>query len=175
MIRLALWWIAVGIALAETPRVILVQELTRLEAMEKKTIVQFPLEQQGAQLEVKFNSKRGGEGVRVAVYAKGSAQALAGTTYEIAGDLKVPLAREHEYRVEVENLRQRLGHAVVDMEVALVFGVRPETPPPSAARTLDPARKRATIAISAGMFAILFAYSAIRLTPPLLQRWRGER
>jgi hypothetical protein len=175
MMRLALLMMAVGIFGAEPQRVVLVQELIRLEAMEKRTVVMFPLEQQGAQIEVNFNSKRGGEGVRAAVYAKGSNQALGGTTYELAGALKVPLEREHEYRVEVENLRQRLGHALVDIEVTLVFGTRSAAPPPTAATPLDPRRKQSTIAISVSLFAVIFAFAAIRLTPPLLQRWRGER
>jgi hypothetical protein len=175
MMRLALLLMAVAILGAEPHRVVLVQELIRLEAMEKKTVVMFPLEQQGAQIEVKFNSKHGGEGVRTAVYAKGSSQALAGTTYDVAGALKIPLEREKEYRVEVENLRQRLGHALIDVEVTLVFGARSAAAPPAAAAVLDPARKRATIAASLALFAMIFAYSAVRLTPPLLQRWREEK
>ncbi len=162
-------------AAAEPHRVTLVQELVRLDAMERKTVVLFPLEQQGGQIEVKFASKRGGEGVRVAVYERGAREPLASTKYELDGELRTPLARQHEYRVEVENLRQRLGHALVDLEVTLVFGGRIEPAPPDAARHLDPARRRYTIAPSLGLFGLILAYSAIKLTPPVLERLRGQR
>jgi hypothetical protein len=160
---------------AEPQRVVLLQELIRLEAMERKTVVMFPLEQQDAQLEVKFASKRGGEGVRLHVFARGSNQPLASTKYEITGTFRVPLERDRDYRLEVENQRQRLGHAMVDLEVTLVFGARPEPPPPTASRTLEPRRRLYTILASLTIFAMLAAYSAVRLTPPILARWRGER
>lgn len=159
---------------ADGQRVVLVQELIRAEAMEKKTVVLFPLEQQGAQLEVKFASKQSGEGVRMAVYTKGSNQPLAGTTYEVTGAIRLPIERDHEYRVELENMRQRLGHALVDVEVTLVFGGRPEAPPASAAQPLDPQRRFYTILTSLSLFGLMAGYAAIRLTPSILQRWRGE-
>ncbi|MFN0102333.1 MAG: hypothetical protein ACKV2U_09610 [Bryobacteraceae bacterium] len=171
-------WLAIlgaGFASAEPHRVVLVQELVRVEAMERKVVVLFPLEQQGAQLEVKFASKRGGEGVRLAVFYTGSDVPLAGTTYELTGTIRTPLVRDREYRVEIENLRQRLGHALVDIEVTLVFGARPEAPTPSSTRTLDPQRKLYTIVSSLTLFAMIVAYSAIRLTPTILERWRGDR
>ena len=166
---------AVGFVTAEPPRVVLLHELVRLEAMERKSVVQFPLEQQDANLEVKFASKRGGEGVRLTVHATGSDAPLAGTTYELTGTLRTPLARERQYRVEIENLRQRLGHALVDVEVTLIFGARPEPPPASSAKTLDPRRRLYTIIASLSLFAMILAYSAIRLTPPILERWRAGR
>jgi len=170
------WLFLLALAAAAEPhRVTLVQELVRLDAMERKTVVLFPLEQQGGQIEVKFASKRGGEGVRVAVYERGAREPLAATKYELDGELRTPLARQHEYRVEVENLRQRLGHALVDLEVTLVFGARAEAAPPDAARHLDPARRLYTIATSLALFGLILAYSAIKLTPPVLERWRGER
>ncbi|MBI2686682.1 MAG: hypothetical protein HYX27_10225 [Acidobacteria bacterium] len=175
MMRLSLAMLAIVCAHAEPRRVVLVQELIRLEAMERKTVVMFPLEQQGAQLEVKFKSIFGGEGVRLAVYGKGSTEAIAGTTYELAGTVKTPLVKDHEYRVELENLRQRLGHALVDLEVTLVFGSRPEPSPPSAARNLDPQRRLYTIATSLTLFAMIIAYATIRLAPPIIERWRGRR
>lgn len=160
---------------AEPQRIVLLQELVRLEAMEHKTLLVFPLEQQGAQVEMKFTSQRGGEGVRMAVFQRGSTQALAATSYELNGALRASLARENEYRVEIENLRQRLGHALIDVEVALVFGGRPAAPPPSAARALDPQRRLYTILASLTLFAMMCGYSAVRLTPTLRARWRGER
>ncbi len=175
MKRLLLAILATAAAVAEPQRVVLVQELVRLEAMERKTVVLFPLEQQDAQLEVKFASKRGGEGVRMAVFEAGAREPLVATGYELTGALRAPLGREREYRVEIENLRQRLGHALVDVDVALVFGAKPEAPPPSAARGLEPQRRLYTIVSSLTLFGLIVAYSAIKLTPPLLQRWRGER
>lgn len=166
---------AAGIVNAEPPRVVLLHELLRVEAMERKSVVVFPLEQQDANLEVKFASKRGGEGVRFTLYATGANAPIAGTTYELIGTLRMPLARESQYRVEVENLRQRLGHALVDVEVTLIFGTRPEPPPASSAKTLDPRRRLYTIIASLSLFAMILAYSAIRLTPPILERWRAGR
>jgi hypothetical protein len=159
---------------ADAPRVVLMQELVRLEAMERKTLLVFPLEQQGAQLEVKFESKRGGEGVRVAVFERTGNVALAGSTYELNGILRVPLAREREYRLEIENLRQRLGHALVDVDVSLIFGKTVATPEPGAARGLEAGRRLYTIWASLGLFGLMAGYAAIRLTPPVLRRLRGE-
>ena len=172
---LPLAFLACVSASAEPTRAVLVQELVRLEAMERKTVVMFPLAQQDAQLEIKFTSKRGGEGVRVAVYAEASNIPVASTTYELTGELRAPLTREGQYRVEIENQRQRLGHALVDLDVSVVFGLRPAAPPASSARTLEPRRRLYTLIVSWSLFAIIVAYSAIRLTPPILERWRGER
>jgi len=167
--------LAASALFAEPQRIVLLQELVRLEAMERKTLLVFPLEQQGAQVELKFTSQRGGEGVRMSVYQRGSTEALAATNYELNGALRTALQREREYRVEIENLRQRLGHALIDVEVSLVFGGKPVGPPPSAVRPLDPQRRYFTIAASLTLFAMMCAYSAVRLTPTLLARWRGER
>jgi hypothetical protein len=167
---------ASSIAAADPSRVVLLQELVRVEAMERKQVMLFPLEQQDAQLEIKFVSRRGGEGVKLAVYAVNSNVPLAGTVYEVEGALRTALARQSQYRVEIENLRQRLGHALVDVEVSLVFGSGHSEPPPSsAARTLDPRRRLYTIVASLSLFAMILAYSAFRLTPPILDRWRGRR
>jgi len=167
--------IAARFANAEPPRIVLIHELVRLEAMERKSVVAFPLQQQDANLEVKFASKRGGEGVRLTLYATGANVPIAGTTYELTGTLRTPLARERQYRVEVENLRQRLGHALVDVEVTLIFGAHPDAPAASSAKTLDPRRRLYTIIASLSLFAMILAYSAIRLTPPILERWRAGR
>jgi len=162
-------------AIGEPSRAVLLQELVRLDAMERKTVVMFPLAQQDALLEIKFSSKRGGEGVRLAVYADSSNVPVASTAYELTGELRTPLTREGQYRVEIENQRQRLGHALVDLDVSLVFGVRPPTAAAASALTLEPQRRLYTLIVSWSLFAIIVAYSAIRLTPPILERWRGER
>jgi hypothetical protein len=175
MKRLILLVLAAAAVAAESQKVVLLQELIRLEAMERRTVMVFPLEQQGAQLEVKFASKQGGEGVRVAVYTKGANQAMASSKYELESTFRVPLERDREYRLEVENQRQRLGYALVDLEVALHFGARTAAAPATAARTLEPQRRLYTILSSLMVFALLAAYSAVRLTPPVLARWRGER
>lgn len=159
----------------EPRRVVLVEELVRVEAMERKTVVLFPLAQQDAQLEVKFSAKHEGEGVRVAVYPGDSNVAVGGTPYHTDETFRLELKRDHQYRVEIENMRQRLGHALVDMEVTLVFGLRPDPLPAASAVTLDPWRKRVTIGLSLTVFALILGYSAIRLTPPILERLRGER
>ena len=172
---LLLAFMAASFVNAEPTRVVLLHELVRVEAMERKSVVLFPLEQQDANLEVNFASKRGGEGVRLTLSATGSNVPLAGTTYELTGTLRTPLAREREYRVEIENLRQRLGHALVDVEVTLIFGARPDPPPASSAKTLDPRRRLYTIIASLSLFVMILAYSAIRLTPPILERWRAGR
>ena len=167
--------LGIGMAFAEPRRVELFQESVRLEAMERKTVLLFPLRQQGAQLEVAFASKHGGEGVRVAVYASGSDVPLAGTTYELEKTLRTPLSQDGEYRVEIENLRQRLGHTMVDVQVALIFGARAPAATGAGTTTLDPGRKFNTIVGSRALFGLSVAYSAIRLGPPILDRWRGRR
>ena len=153
--------LACAFAGAEPSRAVLVQELVRVEAMERKSVVAFPLAQQDAQLEIKFASKRGGEGVRLAVYSTGSNVPLAGTTYELTGELRAPLAREQQYRVEIENQRQRLGHALVDVDISLVFGARPAASPASSVRTLEPRRRLYTVIVSLSLFVLILAYSAI--------------
>jgi hypothetical protein len=175
MKSLLLALLASGFANADGPRVVLLHELVRVEAMERKSVVLFPLEQQDAQLEVKFVSKRGGEGVRFEVYATTATVPLTGTTYELFGTFRAPLAREGHYRLEIENLRQRLGYALVDVEVTLVFGAHAEQRPASSATTLDPRRRLYTVIGSLSLFAMIIAYSAIRLTPPILDRWRSGR
>ena len=59
--------------------------------------------------------------------------------------------------------------------VSLVFGVRSAPPAASSSTPLDPKRRLYTIIASLSLFAVILAYSAIRLTPPILERWRGER
>lgn len=174
MKRVVLTLLTAALGLAEQHRITLVQELVRLGPMEKRTVVVFPLEQQGAQLEVRFVSKQGGEGVRAVVYETGRNAPLAESKYELNDVIRTPLERAHEYRVEFENLRQRLGEALVDVEITLIFGARSETSAASPAKLLDPRRKLYTILSSVSLFALILAYAAIRLTPPILRRWRGE-
>lgn len=167
--------LAAGLAHTEPRRLELLQELVHVEAMERRTLLVFPLQQQGALLEVKFVSKREGEGVRMSVYADGSNVAMAGTPYELSDEMHVPLVSGREYRIEIENLRQRLGSALVDVEVTLLFGAKMEAQPESVAKPLDPRRKFYTIAVSLALFALILGYSAIHLGPPLLDRWRADR
>lgn len=163
------------VAAAAPQRVLLVEDLVRLEAMERRTIVIFPLEQQAAELEVRFSSKRGGEGVRLAVYIEGSSEPLADSVYALDSALRVPLERHRTYRIEAENMRQRLGFALVDIEATLLFGMNRSNSPAGAAKTLSPTRMGAAIGISTGLFLLLAGYTAMRLRGPVGERWRGER
>lgn len=167
--------LGLGTVNAESRRVELMQEVVKLDAMERRTVLIFPLRQQGARLELKFASRREGEGVRVAIYDSDSNVALAGTPYAMSDLLRTPLESGREYRVEVENLRQRLGHAVVDVEATLVFGDRATPAAVSEAKPLEPRRRLYTILTSLTIFAVIMAYAAVQLGPPLLERWRGER
>lgn len=161
--------------LAAAPqRVELLQELIRVEAMETRTVLLFPLRQQGGQLDLRFDSKRGGEGVQLAVYAAGSNVPVATTGYELTSAIRVPLTRDREYRVEIENKRQRLGHAVVDVEIALLFGAVTPAPQPAGVRTLEPARRFYTILVSLALFGLIAGYAALRLGPSIVERWRGN-
>jgi hypothetical protein len=160
---------------AEPHRLVLLQELVRLEAMERRTIIMFPLEQQDAELELKFTSKLGGEGVRAAIFAQEDSAPMAASRYETAETMRVPLKRQRMYRVELENLRQRLGHAVVDVEAMLVFGARHGTAGEESVRTLEPRRRFYTILTSVGVFLVICGYAAARIGPPILERIRGER
>lgn len=172
-------WILLLLALApgwaEPHRVVLLQELVRLDAMERRTIIMFPLEQQDAELELKFTSKLGGEGVRAALFAQEDSAPMAASGYETSKAMRIPLKRQTMYRVELENLRQRLGHALVDVEATLVFGGRRTAGEAAGARTLDPARRKYTILASLTLFFLICGYAAARLGPPILERMRGER
>lgn len=170
-----LGFLVLGTVSAESRHVDLMQELLNIGAMERRTVLVFPLRQQGAKLQVKFTSKLEGEGVRVAVYESESGAQVAGTAYEISGVLRTPLESGREYRVEIENLRQRLGYALVDTEATLIFGDRTAAAPESQARQLDPRRRRFTILSSLTLFALIITYAAVQLGPPLRERWRGGR
>lgn len=160
--------------LAEPQRVVLMEEMVRLEAMERRTVVQFPLEQRNAQLDIRFDTKTGGDGVQLLVYEAGATKPSAASNYAVQGTLRMPVEKHRTYRVEMANLRQGLGHGLVDLEVALLFDGTPATPDASGARTLDPKRRYFTVAISATLFVMIVTFSAIRLAPTVLERLRGE-
>lgn len=164
MMRLLLVALAVA---AEPKRVVLVEETVRLEAMQQRVVAEFPLEQQAAVLELSYQAVKGaGEGLRVIVLADGAL--LTESSYAAASSLRVPLKPAAKYEIRIENKRQRLGYALAVVEAALVF-----VPPREAARTLDPKRRYFTIAISMALFAMVVAYSGVRLGPALWGRWRG--
>ncbi len=164
MMRLLLVALAVA---AEPKRVVLVEETVRLEAMQQRVVAEFPLEQQAAVLELSYQAVKGaGEGLRVIVLADGAT--ISESSYAAATSLRVPLKSSAKYEIRIENKRQRLGYALAVVEAALVF-----VPPREAARTLDPKRRYFTIAISMALFAMIVAYSGVRLGPALWERWRG--
>ena len=152
---------------AEPKRVVLVEETVRLEAMQQRVVAEFPLEQQAAVLELSYQAVKGaGEGLRVIVLANGAP--ISESSYAPASSLRVPLKPAARYEIRIENKRQRLGFALAVVEAALVF-----VPPPAASRTLDPTRRYFTIAVSIALFAMIAAYSGVRLGPALWERWRG--
>jgi hypothetical protein len=164
MIRLLL--LALPLA-AEPKRVVLIEETVRLEAMQQRVVAEFPLAQQGAMLELNYQAVKGaGEGLRVIVLADGAA--LTESSYAPALSLRVPLKQAARYEVRIENKRQRLGFALVDVQAALLFSA-----PREAARTLDPKRRYFTIAVSAAVFAMIVAYTSVRLGAALYQRWKA--
>ena len=164
MMRLLLVALALS---AEPKRVVLIEETVRLEAMQQRVVAEFPLEQQAAVLELNYQAVKGaGEGLRVIVLANGAA--ITESSYAAASSLRVPLKPSAKSEIRIENTRQRLGFALAVVEAALVF-----VPPREAARTLDPKRRYFTIAISMALFAMIVAYSGVRLGPALLGRWRG--
>lgn len=159
--------IAVAAAAAPPQRVVLMEELIRVEAGKRQTALRFPLQQQSALLEVQFQLREGVEGVRVLIHDTAKGTVLFQSNYETEGLIKLPLSKNAEYRIEVENLRQRLGYVLLDFEAALIFG---PIAAPAAPQTLSPKRRFFTIAISLTLFAMLLTYGAVRLTPSLLQR-----
>jgi hypothetical protein len=152
-------------------RVVLWDELVRVQAMERKTVIVFPLTQQGAEVEIRFESKLAGEGVQVRVYEAGMAAPLAESKYEGSGALRVAASKDREYSIVVENLRQRLGYALVDLRVALVFGagpIRGSQPQPST--PLDPQRRLITILASLSLFGAIVVFAVVRLGRPVWNR-----
>jgi hypothetical protein len=165
--------LAVAVLLAAAPppkRVVLTEELVRIDAGKRRNVLQILPQQQASVLEAQFKIHEGGEGVRLLVRDVSRGTVAFESGYEPEGSIRLPLAKATQYRVEFENLRQRLGYAMLDFEAALIFG--PIAAAAEQAQVLTPRRRYFTIAISLTLFAMIAAYCAVRLTPYLLDRRR---
>lgn len=169
--RLSGWLLfAAGLAMAEPRRVILLEELLRIDAMRSRSY-DFPLHQQKAGLDLRWTVKEPGGSVRVLVIDRKAASPAFDSGYQPGGTRRVKLDRAGDYQLTVENRQQRLGNVLVDFRMELVFGE--ERPVVSQGPT--PARRFWAIATSIALFAMMVSYAGVRLGPAILGRWFRRR
>jgi len=157
--------LAAGVG-AEPRRVILLEELVRIDAMRSRSY-DFPLQQQKAALDLNWTVKDPGAAVRVLVIDRRGSSAAFDSGYQIGGRRRVKLDRAGDYQLTIENRQQRLGNVLVDFRMELVFGE--ERPVVSVGPT--PGRRYWTIATSIALFAMMVSYAGVRLGPAILDRW----
>ncbi|MBM3786688.1 MAG: hypothetical protein FJW30_20195 [Acidobacteria bacterium] len=151
---------------AEPRRVVLLQERIPLRPMEHKTVLTFPVVVSQASLHVRFATGHDGEGIRVVL--RNGAGVVAESGYTPRGTLRVPIREGNDYELVLENQRQRLGSTEVEMEAALVVDMRPAS---RTAHELEPKRRYFTVAASFTLFAMVLAYTAVRLGPAMADRF----
>ena len=170
--RLLVLAVLVGAVLgAEPRRVVLLEELIRIDAMRSRSY-DIPMRQQKAGLDLSWTLKDRGTTVRVLVIDRRVSSPAYDSGYQIGGSRRVKLDRAGEYQVTIENRQQLLGSALVDFRMDLVFG--DERPVVSEGPTST--RRYWTIAGSIALFAMMVSYAGVRLGPAVMDRWfRGPR
>ena len=163
---LGLFFLGALVAAGEPRRVVLMEVLLRVEAMRSRSF-DFPLQQQKAGLELSWTVKEPGATVRVLVIDRRASNSAYDSGYQAAGSRRVTLERAGDYQVTIENRQQRLGNALVDFRMELVFG--DDRPVVSTGPT--PTRRFGAIATSMALFAIMVTYAGVRLGPAILGRW----
>lgn len=159
-------------AFAEPRRVVLLEELIRIEALRSRSY-ELPLPQQRAALEVNWSVKQAGAAVRVLVVDRKAPSTAFDSGYESGGSRRIKLDQAGQYQVTIENRQQNLGHALVDLRLELVFGE--ERPLATGVRDATPARRYWAIATSLALFAMMVTYAGVRLGPALRDRWGPRR
>ena len=167
---LALTVLVTAISAGEPRRVVLLEELVRIEAMRSRSY-DFPMHQQKAALDLSWTLKDRGTTVRVLVIDRRLSSPAYDSGYQTGGSRRVKLERAGEYQVTIENRQQLLGSALVDFRMDVVFGE--ERPVVSEGPT--PARRFWTIAASIALFAMMVSYAGVRLGPAVLDRWFRRR
>jgi hypothetical protein len=159
------------LAVAEPRRVVLFEELVRIEALRSRSF-ELQLPQQKAALELGWSVKQPGGAVRVLVVDRRSGTTAFDSGYEAGGSRRLKLDQTGEYQVTVENRQQNLGFSLVDLRLELVF-VK-ESTPVNEQRGPTPARRFWAIATSLALFAMMVTYASVRLAPALRERWRPQ-
>ncbi len=159
-------------AFAEPRRVVLLEELVRIDALRSRSY-ELPLPQQNAALELQWNVKQAGAAVRVLVVDRNASATAFDSGYEPGGSRRVKLDQAGQYQVTIENRQQNLGHSLIDLRMELVFGE--ERAPVTAQRGPTPARRYWAIATSLALFAMMVTYAGVRLAPALRERWGPRR
>lgn len=163
----AVLWLAVS-ATGEPRRVVLLEELVRVEALRSRSY-ELPLPQQKAALELHWSVKEPAGAVRLLVLEQGATGAVFDSGYQTEGQQRVRLAQASNYQVLVENRQQRLGHALVDLRLELLFGEERR----ESSQTVGPSPERRfwAMAGSWALFAMMVAFAGVRLGPAIWQRW----
>lgn len=161
-----------GLAFAEPRRVVLLEELIRIDALRSRSY-ELPLPQQKAALDLRWSVKQPEGAVRVVVVERQANATTFDSGYESSGLHRVKLDQSGRYQVTIENRQQNLGHSLVDLRMELVFGE--ERVPVSAPRGPTPARRYWAAATSLALFAMMVTYAGVRLAPALRERWGPRR
>jgi hypothetical protein len=161
-----------GFAGAEPRRVVLLEELVRLEALGARGY-ELPLPQQKAVLELRWSVKAPGGAVRIVVADTHAGSTVFDSGYASAGQHRVNLQQAGQYRLTVENRQQTVDYALVDLRLELDFGAEPAAA--TAPLMASPARRYGAIAGSLALFAMMVTYAGVRLAPTIWQRWGPRR
>lgn len=159
-------------AFAEPRRVVLLEELVRVDALRSRSY-EMPLPQQKAALELQWSVKDPGGAVRILVVDRNASVTAFDSGYQASGSRRVKLDQAGQYQVTLENRQQNLGHSLIDLRLELVFGEA--RPAATVSRGPTPARRYWTIATSLALFAMMVVYAGVRLGPALRERWRPRR
>lgn len=170
--RLGFVSLFLSVACAEPRRVVLLEELVRLDALGARRY-ELPLPQQKAALALRWSVKAPGEAVRIVVVDSHAAATVFDSGYAGAGQHRVNLEQAGQYRVTVENRQQTADYALVDLRLELDFG--PEAAAVAEPRGPSPARRYGAIAGSLALFAMMVTYAGIRLAPAVWRRWGPRR
>jgi hypothetical protein len=155
-------------AFAEPRRVVLLEELVRIDALRSRSY-ELPLPQQKAALDVQWSVKQPGGAVRILVVDRAASATAFDSGYEAGGSRRVKLDQAGQYQVTIENRQQNLGHSLIDLRMELVFGE--ERPAVTGTRGPTPSRRYWAIATSLALFAMMVTYAGVRLGPALRERW----
>ena len=160
------------LAWAEPRRVVLLEELVRIDALRSRSY-ELPLPQQKAALDLRWSVKYPEGAVRVYVVDRRSNANAFDSGYESAGSHRVKLDQTGQFQVTIENRQQNLGHTLVDLRMELLFGE--ERASVAEPRGPTPARRYWAAATSLALFAMMVTYAGVRLSPALRQRWGAPR
>jgi len=153
---------------AEPRRVVLLEELVRIDALRSRSY-ELPLPQQKAALDLRWSVKHSGGSVRVLVVDRQASVTAFDSGYEAGGSRLVKLDQAGQYQVTIENRQQNLGHSLIDLRMELVFGE--ERAVVTELRGPTPARRFWAIATSIALFAMMVTFAGVRLGPALRERW----